>query len=193
MRNSFIPAAFIVVMLSGNVWAQAGAGQSFDQYPSFIELTSTRDDGTQSVLRCGYSSPNGHGVSADPGYREISVMNPSHKSYSRIQHIDNDFIATSIDPNGSSDLLLELVKADGTVAAKKCQTNTENDTISNCQTIQPFTFVDQVKAGDQKIGSQCADLVRRSASRMNPALADPQKTEMFKAGLRQKVGILASP
>jgi hypothetical protein len=191
---ALVPLAVIYFAASAQAQgvAQSGA-QSFDQYPSFIEFTASTPDGTQSVLRCGYAA-NGGAIVLDPQFQEISVMNQAHKSYSRIQRIDNYLIATSVDPSGGSGMLLELVSPDGGPAsAKSCQVNTTDDTIHDCRTVSPFTFVDQVKAGDQKIATQCAALLKQGGPQINPAVADPQKTEDFKAALREKVNILAAP
>jgi hypothetical protein len=178
--------------LSLPVLAQSGP-QSFDQYPSFIELTSATNDGARVVLRCGYSSPNSQSILLDPTFRELSILNEAHKSYSRIQRIDDYMIATSSDPTGGPGLLLELIKPDGSVVAKNCQTDVSTDAIGNCHTIQPFTFANQVKMGDDKIAQQCTDMMRESGTKVNPSLASVPKTEAFKATLRQKVSILASP
>ena len=187
---AFVPLAAICFATPAH--AQQSGAQSFDQYPSFIELTGSNPDGTQSVLRCGYAV-NGGAIVPDPGFQEISVMNQAHKSYSRIQRIDDYLIATSVDPSGGPGMLLELVKPDGSASAKNCRVNTSDDTIHDCSTISPFTFVDQIKAGDQKIATQCAGLLNQGGKEVNPAVADPQKTEEFKAALREKVNILAAP
>jgi hypothetical protein len=187
----FLIFTFIIPNIAS---AQATATpQSFDQYPSFIELTSATNDGGKVVLRCGYSSPNGQVVSLDPSFHELSILNESHKSYSRIQHIDNFLIATSSDPTGGPGLLLELIKPDSSVTAKNCQTDLNTDTIGNCHSIQPFTFANQLQAGDQKIEQQCADMMRESGAKINASLASVPKTESFKATLRQKIAILAAP
>src|ERR1700733_3278844 len=179
--------AFVLV-IPGIAHAQGTATpQSFDQYPSFIELTSATNDGAKVVLRCGYSSPNGQVVSLDPSFHELSILNEGHKSYSRIQHIDNFLIATSSDPTGGSGLLLELIKPDSSIVAKNCQTDLNTDAIGNCHSIQPFTFANQIQAGDQKIEQQCSDMIRESGGKINASLASVPKTESFKATLRQKI------
>jgi hypothetical protein len=190
-KFGFLASAAMFALGFSPAVAQSSA-PSFDQYPSFIELSATTNDETQSVLRCGYAA-NGGQVALDPGYHEISVMNQNHHTYSRIQRVDNYLIATSIDPSSGQNLLVELVKPDGSLAAKNCQSDTESDTISNCRSISPFTFVDQIKAGDQQIATRCADLMRQAGSKINPSLADPQKTQAFKIGLEQKVNTLAAP
>ena len=186
----FLALAFA---LPGFAVAQTATPQSFDQYPSFIELTSSTPDGAKVVLRCGYSSPAGKVVVLDPSYHELSVINEGHKTYSRIQHIDNYLVATSSDPTGGPGLLVELVKPDGSTVAKNCQTDLNNDTIGNCHTIQPFTFANQIKEGDEKIIQQCTNMMTESGSKINPTLASVPKTESFKATLRQKITTLTAP
>ena len=46
-------------------------------------------------------------------------MNQAHKSYSRIQRIDDYLIATSVDPSGSQGFLVELIEPNGTRAGEK--------------------------------------------------------------------------
>ena len=165
---------------------------SFDQYPSFLELSSSNNAETQSVLRCGYAT-NGSGVKLDPAYQRNFGDEPK-SPYSRIQRIDNMLIATSIDPTSNDSFLpVELVQPNGKTSAKNCQNDSTTDTIHDCHTIPPFTFVDQIKSGDQQITSQCRSLLKQGVAQINPALADVQKTEQFKDTLRQKVNALAVP
>lgn len=191
MKKSGFGAIAALLFLSNLALAQ-DAKPSFDQYPSFLELSATNTDGTQSVLRCGYTAKDGH-ITVDTAFHEISVMNQAHKSYSRIQRLDGFMIATSIDPSGGGGLLVELVEPNGTIRAKNCQNDEASDMIRACRSISPFTFVDQIKAGDQQIATQCEELIKQGMAQINPALADPQKIEQFKNGLRQKVNILAAP
>jgi hypothetical protein len=195
LRYALPPLTGLVLLAASHhiVLAQQAGPQSFDQYPSFIELTSTTPDGAKAVLRCGYSSANGATIHLEPAFRELSVINEAHKYYSRIQRVDDVLIATSTDPTGGNGLLLELIKPDGSVVAKSCQTDLNTDSIGNCKSVQNFTFADQVKAGDAKIATQCDDLVRTNGNQLNPSLASPQKTEVFMAALRQKVATLAAP
>ena len=71
--------------------------------------------------------------------------------------------------------------------AKNCQNDAATDTIHDCHSISPFTFIDQVKAGDQQVATQCAELLKQGAAQINPPSRMLQKTEEFKAALRQKV------
>jgi hypothetical protein len=190
-KFGFWALAALIVLATVPAFAQ-GAKPSMDQYPSFIELSSSNSEDTQSVLRCGYMA-NGSTIALDKGYQEISVMNQAHKSYSRIQRIDDYLIATSIDPSGSQGFLVELIAPNGAVKAKNCQNDAATDTIHDCHSISAFTFADQVKAGDQQVAMQCNELLKQGATQINPATASPQKTEEFKATLRQKVNILAAP
>ena len=190
-KSSFLASAALLVLFAVPALAQANA-PSFDQYPSFIELSTSTNDETQSVLRCGYAVSGGN-IVMDTGFREISVMNQNHHSYSRIQHVDNMLIATSIDPSSGQALLVELIRPDGSVSAKNCRNDAATDTIHDCRSISPFTFVDQVKAGDQQVAARCAELMKQGGARINPGLADPQRTQDFKGNLRQKINILASP
>jgi hypothetical protein len=152
LTSAFRPLLAAALMVAFSAPALAAAGpQSFDQYPSFFELTSTTANGATAVLRCGYFSPSGRMVELDKGFHEISIINKAQKYYSRIQHIDNAIIATTSDPTGGAGLLLELVKPDGSTVAKNCQTDVNTDTIGNCRALKPFTFADQVKMGDEKI------------------------------------------
>jgi hypothetical protein len=196
MRNPasrFLPLLTILSILPVMpATAQPGA-PSFDQYPSFLQLTSSMQDGTQVVLRCGYSSPNGQSVVLDPGFQEVSFLNQARGGYSRFQHIDNAVIATFTPPAGMQGVLLELVKADGSVMAKNCQMDVNNDTIANCQPAQPLAPAAQIKDQDQKTGAQCVTMLQQGGSQVNPSLASVPKTEAFKSGLRQKVNTLAAP
>jgi len=191
MRMRFLLPG-LVLLSALPVAAQTQGPQSFDQYPSFVQASAVGPDGTQSVLRCGYMvTPQG--LFLDPGYREISVLNPGRGSYSRVQHIDDMIIATANDPRGTPDFLLELVKPDGSVTAKACTTDPNSDTISNCAHLAPFTFANQLGAADTETAARCDQLMREGSRQIDPSLADPQKTEIFKAGLRQKASILAAP
>lgn len=190
--HSFV-VLIILAAISPAAFAQNGA-QSFDQYPSFIELTTTLPTGTQVVLRCGYMVPPGRPATLDPGFQEISILNEKQGIYSRFQRIDDDIVATFRSPTaGDSGLVMELVKVDGSVKAKSCQTNIGNDTIENCKPAQPINAVDQIRTEEQKMAAQCSALLNQGASQINPATASPQKTELFKTGLRQKVKILDAP
>ena len=50
----------------------------------------------------------------------------------------------------------------------------------------------QVLADDRKLGLQCVDLLEQSTAQINPSLASPEKSQAFKAALRQKVALLDS-
>ena len=189
----FLPtliAAFLAIMPAARAQTEPGP-QTLRQYPGFIELTTVMKDGSVSVLRCGYAVEDGK-IAADTGFRELSVLNRQRKSYSRIQRIDNQLIATATNPHGDG-LLLELVEVNGTVVAKACAGDPANDTLGACRTVRPFTFIDQIKAGDAKIGKQCALLLQQGGAKFDPSVADPEKAQAFKDALRQKAEMLAAP
>ena len=77
--------------------------------------------------------------------------------------------------------------------AKACQADLNSEAIANCQPIQPFTFANQIGSADAETATRCEQLMREGANQVNPALADPGKTEAFKDALRQKAAILAAP
>lgn len=166
---------------------------SLDQYPSFIEYTTADNAGTQVTMRCGYSSRDGKTVSLDPSYLEISTSNEKKNNrYSRLQRIDDVLIATEIAPVGKTGLVLQLIKPDGSVVARNCQTNTNDDTISDCKPNNPFTKPDQVKAEGRRMNTLCQSLIENTRAQINPRRASPQQTEETKARLRQKVATLSA-
>jgi hypothetical protein len=53
--------------------------------------------------------------------------------------------------------------------------------------------VDQLISQDINLTNQCSTLFNSALPQLNPNGFDFQKTEMFKAGLRQKVAIIEAP
>ena len=188
----YLASALLVGVAFHSTAALSQQQQSLDQYPSFVEFTTLAPDGTQTVLRCGYSSPDGKTISFDAGFQEISSINQNRNTYARLQHIDNNVISTSPAPGGTLGLQLELVLDGGPITAKICQTDTDNDTISNCVPTNVTNPAAQVLADDRKLATQCMSLLQESTAQINASLASPEKTEAFKAGLRQKVAQLAA-
>lgn len=184
-------ALFFLFAFSPPVFAQPGP-KSFDQYPSFIELTSIAPDETRVVLRCGYAAPGGK-TEPDSGFEEISMLNDPRKTYARFQHIDNYIIATYAGPAQTQSLLLELLRPDGSVTAKLCQTDLNTDAIGNCRPAMPSIPVAQIHAEARKVAEQCRALFAQNGAQVNPARASPEKTESFKARLREKIRVLETP
>jgi len=170
---------------------QAAPTQSFDQYPSFIEMNSTQPDGTQVVLRCGYSM-NGVTIIADPAYMEMSFLNPTNGSYLRYQRIDNKIIITSPAPGVVGRFVIQVSEPNGAVIAKNCTVNSANDTVANCTLAQPFLPPTQATTQDQNAASQCGTLLEKSIPQLDRLTYSAPKTEIFKNSMRQKVNILES-
>jgi hypothetical protein len=173
--------------------AQQGAQKSdFDQFPNFVQFTSTDKEGTETILRCGYSPSVNKTFIIDPEYHEVSVQNPVQHTFSRLQHIGDAIIATFMPPNGQG-LILELVKADGSLITKNCKTEMNNDTISNCSPAQPVAAAAEIRDNDQKITPQCSDLLQQHKAQINPDIANPQLAQTYKAGFTQKINALEAP
>lgn len=166
--------------------------QNFDQYPSYLEMTSALQDGTQVVLRCGYTQ-SGTTSMADPGYMEMTVLNQGNGTYMRYQRIDNKLIMTVPVPGGVGRFLLEVVEPTGMVIAKSCQNNSANDTISGCTPGQPFMPAPQAMAQDQNASNQCGALLNKVTPQLDHFTYSAPKTQIFKNALRQKVGVLEAP
>ena len=161
----------------------------FDQFPSFGQLTTTDKDGTQTVMRCGYSVSNNKAIIIDPEFHEITSLNPIQHSFTRLEHVKDVIIATYMPPTGAG-LLVELVKPDGSVATKSCQTNLNNETIANCGDAQPMASAADIRDADQKIIPQCSDLLQQSKADIKPDLANPALAAAFKAGYQPKIEML---
>jgi hypothetical protein len=194
MRNlSLLSLLVFLTAAAQPAFAQAQmTPQKFDQYPSFLELTSGGSDGTQTILRCGYMVGNS-GVVLDPDYQEVTVMNPGKGMYSRFQHIDTSIVATSLASANSQELMLELVRPDGSVLAKHCESDANTDTINNCTTVQAFAPAAQITGAAQQMYAQCETLLREGEAQINAATADPGKTEVFKERMRDKLRVLEGP
>jgi hypothetical protein len=162
---------------------------SLDQYPSFIEYSATAKDGVQIAWRCGYAAKD-RAVALDPAFQESATLDPGHGTYVRIQHIDNSIVSSVSASAGGAQLLLELVRPDGSIAAKLCDRNPQADMIGNCRPAQPVQPAQQIVAAAQQLAAQCGTLFQQSVAKIDPSLANPQKTQQFMAGLRQKVAIL---
>lgn len=167
----------------------------FEQFPSFGQLTSTDNMGTQTILRCGYTISNDQNAKVaviDPEYHEISVLNPTQHTYSRLQHVGDYIIATFMPPDGQG-LTLEMVKPDGGMVTKNCKTDLNNDAIANCSNAQPMVSAAEIRDDDQKITPQCGDLLLKSKTDFKPDLANPQLAAAYKASFSQKIQTLAAP
>ena len=168
----------------------------FEQFPSFAQLSSTDKDGTESVLRCGYTISNDaatkNAAIIDPEYHAITLLNPERHSYSRLEHIKDVTIATFMPPEGQG-LVLELVKPDGTLATKNCKTDLNNEMIANCTPAQPLASAAEIRDSDQKITPQCSALLQQNKAEIKPDLANPQQAVLFKSSFAQKVQTLETP
>ncbi len=164
--------------------------QNFDQYPSYIQMSSQMPDGSEVVLRCGYTQ-NGITILADPAYMEMSVL--SNGNYLRYQRIDNKLVVSVPAQEGVTRLLMEVVEPTGITIAKNCQSNNANDTIQGCVGAQPFMPAAQVQQQDQNAASQCGALLARATPQLNRTTYSAPKTDIFKNALRQKVGMLEAP
>jgi len=169
--------------------AQNQAQPNFDQFPSFIQMNASIQDGTQVVLRCGYSQ-NGMVISADPGYMEMSMLNEGTGSYLRYQRIDNKFIITVPAQNAPGRFMIEVVDPNGTTSAKNCVVDGVNDTIQGCTPIQPFMPAQQVSSQDTNAANQCGTFFSKATQQLDRYTYNSLKTDSFKNGLRQKVAVL---
>lgn len=183
------------LLTSSAAYAQAtvnGHPADFDQYPSFLEVTTHLQGGAEVVLRCGYSQ-NGTTILPDAGFMETSVINPAANSYARYQRIDNKIIITGPAPGVPGRFLLQVTEPNGATAAKSCQIDLNSDTIQNCVKVQAFIPPADATNQDQGAAQQCGSLFAKATPQMNPNDFNAQKTEMFKNTLRQKVAILEAP
>jgi len=178
-----------LVCLPLSAKADAVGAQSLDQYPSFIEFSSMSPDSTQTILRCGYIS-DGKTVSLNPNFLEVTQHNAGRGLYTRLQHIDDTIIATTPAPQGSYGLYLQILGGDGALTAATCQTDTATDTILDCHRAPAKTVANDMMLNDRKLGMQCGDVISQGKSKIDPKLANPEKTEEFMAGLRKKIEML---
>lgn len=169
--------------------AQTANGQKFDQYPSFIETSMQTPDGTQVVLRCGYTQ-NGGTITADAGFMETSTMNTSRNLYLRYQRIDNKIIMTTPSMKSPGRFTLALAEPNGIVLAKTCQFNGANDTINACVPDQPVMTSAQMTQQDQATAQKCGEFLKNATPQLDGTTFNAQKTEVFKNLLRQKVTML---
>jgi hypothetical protein len=190
---SALIAAF--VLTSSAAYAQAtinGHPSDFDQYPSFLQVSVHMQNGIETVLRCGYSL-NGGAIVADPSYMESSVINVGANSYARYQRIDNKVVITAPAPGIAGRYILQATEPNGTTFAKSCQLDLNSDTIQGCIAAQAFIPATEASKQDQGAAQQCGALFAKATPQMNAADFNLQKTEQFKAALRQKVAIIEAP
>ena len=187
----FIAALTFVTPLYAQTFGSAQApAAKFDQYPSFIEMSASGQNGGEALLRCGYGQ-NGTAIVADPGYMETSALNPAG-SYTRYQRIDNKILLT-IPAGNSGRFIVEVVEPTGMTIAKNCQINTSNDTLLSCVAAQPFMTAQDAANQDQAAAGQCGDFFNKSLPQLNGFTYNQQKTNVFKNALRQKVAVLEEP
>ena len=166
---------------------QQQAQPSFDQYPSFIEM-STSAQGIQSVLRCGYTAVAGQ-ISADPGYYELTTLNQGSGMYLRIQHIDGKTIATTVGGNQGR-FVLQVGGPNGATIAKECLNDPATDSLQGCVPAQPFMAPQDLYGQDQNVAGQCSNFLSKATAQLDPNTYNLQKTQLFKANLRQKAALL---
>lgn len=192
-RFSFLLASSFIVV-SSLAHAQGtvnGNAANFDQYPSFIELT-TASNGSEILLRCGYSS-NGVNITPDPGFMESAVQNNSNSSYARYQRIDNKILITAPAPGSPGRFVVQVTEPNGNVIAKSCVFNIASDTLQNCLAAQPFVPANEAAKQDQGVAQQCGDFFAKANPQLDVHGYDLQKTEIFKNALRQKIAIVEAP
>jgi len=164
---------------------------NFDQYPSFIETSSTLQDGTQVVLRCGYAATSA-GIVPDASFVETSVLNERSGSYIRTQRIDHTIMLTTTG-GAQGRYLIEATEPTGLLVAKGCQIDTATDSVQGCMPVQPTISAQQMITQDQNAGNQCSAFLTKATPQLDPATYNAQKTELFKNNLRQKARILETP
>ncbi len=196
MRVYALPFAVLLLAFAGGAAnAQAtvnGHPADFDQYPSFIQVTTHLPDSSEAVLRCGYIQ-NGTSFVADPGYMESSIFNQTTGSFTRYQRIDNKILLISPAPNSPGRYLLQVTETTGLMATKNCQFDPSSETISNCMAAQPFMTAPNAQAQDQNAAQQCGSVFAKATSKLDTTTYNLQKTDLFKAGLRQKVALIEAP
>ncbi len=151
------PAAFAQATINGHP-------ADFDQYPSFLEVTTHLPNNVETVLRCGYGQ-NGNTIVPDASFMELSVINAN--SYARYQRIDNKIIMTAPAPGMPGRFLLQVTEPNGLIAAKNCQLNLSTDTIQNCTTAQAFLPAAEATKQDQGAAQQCGDLFAQATPKMD--------------------------
>jgi hypothetical protein len=196
-RLTFSVLAATLALSSSAAYAQAtinGHPADFDQYPSFLEASTHLPNNAETVLRCGYSQ-SGTSILPDASYMEFSLLNPSMAAgYMRYQRIDNKIILTVPAPGGMQGrYLLQITEPNGMTAAKNCQMDLNTDTISNCSAAQAFAPAAEATKQDQGAAQQCGSLFSQATPKMDTTIYNAQKTDLFKAALRQKVALLEAP
>jgi hypothetical protein len=194
MRHSSLILAAAFMSLSTLAYAQGtvnGNPANFDQYPSFIEMT-TASNGSEILLRCGYSS-NGVNIMPDPAFMESAVQNSANSSYARFQRIDNKILITAPAPGSPGRFVVQVTEPNGNVIAKSCMFNGASDTLQNCLAAQPFVPAVETARQDQGVAQQCGDFLAKATPQLDAHVYDLRKTEIFKNALRQKIAIVEAP
>jgi hypothetical protein len=194
MRRLTLSAfAAVLILASSSAHAQAtvnGNPADFDQYPSFLEVTTHLPNNVETVLRCGYGQ-TGSTIVPDAGYMETSVVTTTN--FTRYQRIDNKIIITAPAPGVAGRFLLQVTEPNGLIAAKNCQLDLNSDTIMNCTMVQPFVPAAEATNQDQTAAQQCGSLFAKATPQMATTTFSAQKTDQFKNALRQKVAIIEAP
>lgn len=190
----FTACLIISLILSSAAYAQAtvnGHPADFDQYPSFLQVSTHMPNNGEAILRCGYSQ-TGATILPDAGYMESSVINPLNNGYARYQRIDNKIVITAPAPVPGH-FLVQITEPNGIVAAKNCMMDLNTDMLSSCTNAQAFISAADANKQDQGAAQQCGDLFNKAMPQMDKVSFNQQKTDQFKASLRQKVAILEAP
>lgn len=165
-----------------------GAEPEFGQFPSYIQMTATVQ-GVSVALRCGYAQVENNFV-GDPGFYEMVSLNQNSGEYLRLQHIDNRIIVTTVSPARNGRFLLTVMGANGAMVAKECQDDPNTDQISGCVAANPTVTSAQISSQDQQAAQQCTDFFNKGAAKLERGTYNLQKTQVFKAGLKQKAAII---
>lgn len=163
-------------------------GKSFDQYPSYIEVSGTAKGlaNSQFDLRCGYSFSNGK-VALDPTLNDFSLVNSTSQAYSRYQNIDGKAVITGPDPavEGGKRVIVQVAEPDGTMKARNCALDTSTDTISACMPAKATMTVAQAKSKGEAVEKQCQAFVQHA--QVEPTTFSAVKTAEFKKKLEGKL------
>lgn len=195
MRTLTLSILLASLVLSSTAFAQAtlnGHPADFDQYPSFLEVTSHLPNNAMGVLRCGYSQ-TGTTITPDPSYMESTVLNPASNGYARYQRIDNKILITASAPNMAGHFLIQVLEPNSTMAAKNCQMDLNTDSVQGCVNVKPFISAVDATNQDQGAAQQCGSLFTQALPQMDTTSYNLQKTEQFKNAVRQKVAVIEAP